>query len=351
MSDGGVVSGLPDSVPCARAVRLAPNRLARLRNAVACASQLSSAATLARRRATLKPGRSAAVSTVPLHSTLHRSRRRALQKSLAVSIFPTTQARFLPCVLKLRMTALSDYSTPWTLAVGFIVIFICFFAMVEFREMARVTLFGSSNKAGTAFDPARDIPSLAGNVVLITGAAGDLGRQTAMMLARHGRPARIYVADLPRDEAAKKAVVDRITQEAYSESSTPESDTTTPRTEVRFLDLDLTSFESVRACAADFVAKEDRLDILFLNAGIIRVATGTTKEGFEVHFGLNYLGHALLSRLLVPTMLRTAQQQSGADVRVVVVSSEGHAMAPKGGVQFDKLRTNCADMVRYPMST
>ncbi|KAF2689536.1 NAD(P)-binding protein [Lentithecium fluviatile CBS 122367] len=221
--------------------------------------------------------------------------------------------------------------------------------MVEFREMARVTLFGSRNKtsngSGANFVAARDIPSLAGKVVLITGAAGDLGRQTAIELARHGRPARIYVADLPRDEAAKNAVVDNITHEAFGESFEAErSDTSAPRTEVRFLELDLTSFESVRACAAEFVAKEERLDILLLNAGIIRVATGTTKEGYEVHFGLNYLGHALLSKLLVPTMVHTAQQQPGADVRVVVVSSEGHAMAPKGGIQFDKLKTDCADI-------
>ncbi|KAF2865750.1 hypothetical protein BDV95DRAFT_553886 [Massariosphaeria phaeospora] len=208
--------------------------------------------------------------------------------------------------------------------------------------MARVTLLGSRNKSATAFDAARDIPCMAGKVVLITGAAGDLGRQTAIELARHGRPARIYVADLPRGEKARKAVVDRITHEASTE--TEGADILAPRTEVRFLDLDFRSFESVKACAAEFLAAEKRLDVLVLNAGIIRVATGTTKEGHEVHFGLNYLGHALLAKLLVPTLVHTAQQQLGADVRVVVVSSEGHAMAPKRGIQFDKLRTGCADM-------
>lgn len=248
---------------------------------------------------------------------------------------------------------MAGYITLWTLGVGLIVIVVFSFIMVEFREMARVTLFGSRNKTspnstGVPFEAARDIPSLAGKVILITGAAGDLGRQTAIELARHGRPARIYVADLPRDEAAKKAVVDNIIHEAFGQANESNgSDTLALRTKVCFLELDLTSFESVRTCAAEFVAKEERLDILLLNAGIIRVATGTTKEGHEVHFGLNYLGHALLSRLLVPTLVYTTQQQPGADVRVVVVSSEGHAMAPKEGIHFDKLRTACADMVRY----
>ncbi|KAH8895279.1 NAD(P)-binding protein [Thozetella sp. PMI_491] len=219
--------------------------------------------------------------------------------------------------------------------------------MSEFWEMARVTLFGSSNSASrggaAAFNPARDIPSLAGRVVLITGAAGDLGRQTAIELARYGRPARIYVADLPRDDAAKKALAQQITHEAYGDAATGTEGAARP-TEIRFLDLDLASLASVRKCAADFVAQEGQLDILLLNAGIIQMAPRLTTEGYEAHFGINYLGHALLSRLLAPTLVRTAERQLGADVRIVVVSSEGHIMTPKGGIDFDQLKTTCAKM-------
>ncbi|KAI0197840.1 hypothetical protein F4808DRAFT_463377 [Astrocystis sublimbata] len=223
--------------------------------------------------------------------------------------------------------------------------------MPELMEMARVTLFGSRNAGnGVDFEPARDIPSLAGKVILITGAAGDLGRSTAVELARHGHPARIYVADLPRSEEEKKEVVDRIQREARGDASDHDRSETT---EVRFLELNLTSFESIQKCAAEFVAQEDRLDILILNAGIIRVRLGLTSEGYETHFGLNYVGHALLSKLLLPTLLRTKETQAGADVRVVVVSSEGHAIAPAGGIQFDKVRTGCRDMTysqRYGQS-
>jgi retinol dehydrogenase 12 len=224
--------------------------------------------------------------------------------------------------------------------------------MPEYWEMARVTLLGSRNKASHkgsgSFQPARDIQPLAGKVVLITEAARDLGRQTAIELVKHGRPSRLYVADLPRDTEAKQALIDQINCEAFGESS----DSIGSRTAACFLKLDLTSFQSIRACAAEFVAKEERLDILVLNAGIIRVATGTTKEGYEVHFGLNYLGHALLSRLLVPTMVRTARalKQPDSDVRVVVVSSEGHIILPKGGIQFEKLKTDCTAMVCYSLA-
>ncbi|KAI1195110.1 hypothetical protein F5X97DRAFT_335535 [Nemania serpens] len=214
--------------------------------------------------------------------------------------------------------------------------------MSQLIDMARVTLFGSRNSGnGASFEPARDIPSLAGKVILITGAAGDLGRSTAVELARYGRPARIYVADLPRSDQAKEYVLDRIWRESRGGESGTEGD---EHTEVRFLDLDLASFASIEKCATSFIAQEERLDILVLNAGIIRVKPGTTTDGYEIHFGLNYLGHALLSKLLLPTLLRTTELNPGADVRLVVISSEGHEVVPKGGIQFDKLKTDCADM-------
>lgn len=239
--------------------------------------------------------------------------------------------------------------------------------MGNLRNMMRVTLLGSRSKnslGAASFEPARDIPSLAGKVVLITGAAGDIGRVTATALARHGRPARIYVADLPpRDEGARAQLVEGITREVAqqgqqspsqpdNEGIQPPEDEGSPTTDVRFLDLDLGSFESVRRFAAEFLAQEQRLDILILNAGIIRVASGVTKEGHESHFGINYLGHALLVKLLTPVMLRTAEAQpEGAGregaVRLVVVSSEGHLMAPKEGVVFDTLKTDCAKMVCF----
>lgn len=238
-----------------------------------------------------------------------------------------------------------DYKHPmlFTIIIGIAVVVILAGSMTDVREMFRVVLFGSRNdgsRSAAGFDPAKDIPSLAGKVVMITGAAGFLGRQTAIELARYGRPARIYVADLSRDEEAKKAVANEILREAYGDHE----EAAALGTEIRFVDLDLASLESVRDCAANFLAQEEQLDILFLNAGIIRVSAATTKEGYEAHFGINYLGHALLARLLTPLLRRTAERP-GADVRVVVVSSEGHLMAPKIGIDFDSVRSDCASMV------
>lgn len=70
---------------------------------------------------------------------------------------------------------------------------------------------------------------------------------------------------------------------------------------------------------------------------------GFTKEGYELQFGTNHVGHALLTKLLTPTLLRTAERPS-ADVRVVVLSSAANETHPVGGLQFDKLKSACEDM-------
>ena len=65
---------------------------------------------------------------------------------------------------------------------------------------------------------------------------------------------------------------------------------------------------------------------------------GLTKDGYEIQFGTNHLGHALLIKLLLPTMLHTAEQP-GADVRIVSNTSLGFKGHPKNGIDFPNLRT------------
>lgn len=100
-----------------------------------------------------------------------------------------------------------------------------------------------------------------------------------------------------------------------------------PDAPVTHIPLDLTSFESIAAAAKAFSEKSDRLDILYNNAGIMATPMGTTKEGYEIQFGTNHMGHFLLTKLLLPTLEKTADLPH-ADVRIVNVASIGHAAAP-----------------------
>lgn len=67
----------------------------------------------------------------------------------------------------------------------------------------------------------------------------------------------------------------------------------------------------------------------------------TTAEGYEIQFGTNHLGHALLTKLLLPVLIKTAEEE-GSDVRIINLTSGGEAFAPKGGIAFDELKSDMA---------
>jgi retinol dehydrogenase 12 len=176
---------------------------------------------------------------------------------------------------------------------------------------------------GISFNPQTDIPSLEGKLIFITGANTGLGKQSALDLAKHG-PAQIWMT--ARNVEKGMVAVDEVRKQS-------------PGVDVNLLPLDLTSFNSIKAAAKEFVASASRLDVLFLNGGILGHAPAVTKEGYEIHMGTNHVGHALLLQMLTPLLLKTAAATSAADVRVVILTSRGYASSQ--GIVFANLK--CAD--------
>lgn len=176
----------------------------------------------------------------------------------------------------------------------------------------------------TRFDAHTDILSLQGRVILVTGANTGIGKATVHAIALRD-PARIYLC-ARRRFAAESAASELRAQTKYDK--------------IDVLDLDLASLESVKKCAAEFSAKETRLDILFLNAGVASTAPALTKEGYEYQFGINHVGHALLTQLLIPKLQQTKRADPRADVRIVVTASNAAfaPMLPKGGLVLDAMR-------------
>jgi retinol dehydrogenase-12 len=152
-----------------------------------------------------------------------------------------------------------------------------------------------------------------GRTFLITGGNTGIGLATATALARDG--GRVYIAC--RSAAAGEAAAAAIRAVAGSP-------------DVWLLPLDLSSLASVRACAAAFLATDEPLHVLVNNAGV-GGQRGVTADGFELHFGVNHLGHFALTALLLDRL--TA---SGPDSRIVNVASAAHYAAP--GIDFDALR-------------
>ena len=96
--------------------------------------------------------------------------------------------------------------------------------------------------------------------------------------------------------------------------------------------LDLASFASIRAFAADFLDRYDRLDVLCNNAGLVLQKRQETADGFEATFGVNHLGHFLLTDLLLDRL------RASAPSRVINVSSDAHKQA-RNGLDFDDLQS------------
>jgi NAD(P)-dependent dehydrogenase (short-subunit alcohol dehydrogenase family) len=178
------------------------------------------------------------------------------------------------------------------------------------------------NNKSVSFNPAKDIPPLTDKVILVTGGNIGLGKQAVLEYARH-RPQLIWLAARSTEKGnAAAAVIYQIVPDAS----------------IRVLELDLASFASVKRAAATVLSESTRLDILMLNAGIMAVPPALTADGYELQFGTNHMGHALLTKLLLPLLTQTATSSS-ADVRVISLSSHGHIYASKPGINFDTLKT------------
>jgi retinol dehydrogenase 12 len=156
------------------------------------------------------------------------------------------------------------------------------------------------------------VSSPAARTAVVTGANTGIGRATAAALA--GRGWRVYVA--ARSVAKGETAVAAIRAATGSPS-------------VWFLPLDLADLESVRACAGTFLGRGEPLHVLVNNAGVAG-RRGLTRQGFELTFGVNHLGHFALTAALLGRLT------ASGPARVVTVSSAAHYSAP--GIDFGALR-------------
>lgn len=156
-----------------------------------------------------------------------------------------------------------------------------------------------------------------GKTVLITGANSGLGRATAAALLRLG--ARVIMGCRDRERAEEAAgQLRRELREAAGAG------------ELVVRELDLASLRSVRAFCREVLQEEPRLDVLINNAGIFQCPYTKTEDGFEMQFGVNHLGHFLLTNLLLGLL------KNSAPSRIVVVSSK---LYKYGDINFEDLNS------------
>lgn len=165
-------------------------------------------------------------------------------------------------------------------------------------------------------------PPLHGRVALITGANTGIGRITALELASRGAHVFIACRSLERTQP----VLDEV--RAAGCSGTAE-----------WVPLDLGDFDSVRQCALSLLSRNLPLHVLINNAGLAG-ARGLTRSGFELAFGVNHMGHFLLTQLLLNRIKRSAP------ARIVTVASRAHYRAP--GFDWNALLETTRSVTGFP---
>ena len=148
-----------------------------------------------------------------------------------------------------------------------------------------------------------DVPGQHGRLAVVTGANTGLGFETARVLAARGASVVLAVRDTDKGKAAAARIA-----------------VTAPGADVTVQRLDLTCLDSIRAAAGELRARHPRIDLLINNAGVMFTPQQATRDGFELQFGTNHLGHFALTGLLLEQMLPVPGS------RVVTVSSTAHRL-------------------------
>jgi len=173
-----------------------------------------------------------------------------------------------------------------------------------------------------------------GLVAVITGASSGIGLETARVLALRGVHVVMPVRNVAAGLVVKESIVANI-----------------PGARIDVLELDLSSMASVRRFASEFESLNLPLNILINNAGVMTRNCTCSCDGLELHFATNHIGHFLLTNLLLENM-KSACRDSGAEGRIVNVTSAGHTMTYPEGIRFDKIHdpSGLNDFIAYGQS-
>uniref|UniRef100_A0A8D3E1I8 Retinol dehydrogenase 13 n=1 Tax=Scophthalmus maximus TaxID=52904 RepID=A0A8D3E1I8_SCOMX len=153
--------------------------------------------------------------------------------------------------------------------------------------------------------------TIPGKTVVVTGANAGIGKETAHELAKRGGRIIMGCRDMEKCEAAAKEIRGK-----------------TLNPHVYACHLDLASVKSIRAFAERIKQEEQRVDVLINNAGVMRCPAWKTEDGFEMQFGVNHLGHFLLTNLLLDKLKESAPS------RVINLASLAHIV---GKIDFEDL--------------
>ncbi|CAN6440087.1 unnamed protein product [Victoria cruziana] len=156
---------------------------------------------------------------------------------------------------------------------------------------------------------------------IVTGATSEIGLETARVLALRGATVIIPARSKETGDKAKEKIVEEVAH-----------------AKIEVMELDLSSLASVRSFAAAFLSSNKPLNLLINNAGVFGCPFQLSRDGIELQFATNHIGHFLLTNLLLDKMKATARE-SEIEGRIVIVASEVHSRTYNSDIRFEKLNT------------
>ena len=156
-----------------------------------------------------------------------------------------------------------------------------------------------------------NIPDLKGKIAIVTGSSSGIGFETAKQLANKNATVIIAVRNLKKGKDALDKIL------AQNKNA-----------DLRIMEIDLSDLESIKKFATKFKSEFNKLYFLINNAGVMIPPYSKTRDGFELQFGTNHLGHFALTGLLIDIIKNTPGS------RIVNVSSSAHRY---GNINFDDL--------------
>ena len=158
---------------------------------------------------------------------------------------------------------------------------------------------------------AEKVPELEGKIAIVTGSSSGIGFETTRVLADNGAEVIIAVRNKEKGDIAVQKIA-----------------TQNSKANIKVMLLDLADLKSVKQFANNFKQKYSTLDLLINNAGVMMPPYGKTKDGFELQFGTNHLGHFALTGQLIEVLKNTSNS------RIINVSSGAHNW---GNIDFNDL--------------
>ncbi|SPO22848.1 uncharacterized protein UTRI_01526 [Ustilago trichophora] len=193
------------------------------------------------------------------------------------------------------------------------------------RDMLCPTTSSPSSSSKTHWNPTTSMPLLTDRIVIITGPTSGIGYETLRQLILSSAHVYLFGRSLSKLEQTRDTLLSECTASLVTDYPKGDRRYGASVGNMSIIQCDLSDLSSVKRAVGEFLEKEQRVDLIFANAGVM--VGGKTVDGYEMMFATNVLGHHALLRLLLPALRRSStllNSTTTGETRIVLTASDTH---------------------------